>query len=266
MITRDVSFLAEIVPPNLMALGKQLATHFEVPDYNIGFKGDAEHKRGYHRSRRFVKNSPYSTNHTYSVSEVPGNRTGGNDDWVCAMDVSLPPDKLLPMCQRLDVAVRAGKIEKVAEWFGNRDGNNRVDGYDNIHNAVSSSDSSHLWHAHFSFIRARANDDHKDLFEILTGTGIVDMATPDEIASATWEKDLRSESLDQGKPHKAHESVTNSIQTGRDLDALAKLLATWMPLVDAALRRLEKANAVPIDTTKVANEIQDKLAAGITRR
>ena len=90
----------EFTPPSIVALGKAVRAHFGLSAYDIGTKGDQHHLRGYHRSRAWVLGSKYSTNRTYSVTETPGNRTGGNDAWVCALDISAPPNILLPMCRR----------------------------------------------------------------------------------------------------------------------------------------------------------------------
>lgn len=170
-ITSDRAWQRETVPPSLARLGERLREHFEVPAVNVGFKGDEDHRRGYHRSRQFLFESGYASNRRYSVTEH-GNRPGdgGDPTWVCAMDVTLPHDELVAACRRLDVAVRAGRLEKVAEWYGNTGGDNRVDGYDNIVNAISSSDPSHLWHLHLSFLRSRAGEDHSDVYAVLTGT------------------------------------------------------------------------------------------------
>ena len=163
-------WLAETVPPHLHALIVGLRAHFKAGPNDIGAKGDTNHLRGYHRSRAWVKNSPYCTNRTYSVTETPGNRSGGNANWLCAIDVGgMAQVELLAMCQRLDVAVRAGRLEKVTEWYGNLGGDDRVDGYNNIANRLASSDSSHLSHLHLSFDRGRVDEDHTDLLNILTG-------------------------------------------------------------------------------------------------
>lgn len=167
MMQRDVAFVAETIPPNLQKLIEGLRDAFHVPAENIGAKGDLDHRRGYHRSRRFLLRSPFSVSQYYSVIE-PGNLKG-DEDWICAIDISLPEPQLIATCKRLDQAVRAGKLEKVAEWYGNTNGDNHVDGFDNIANAIASSDPSHLWHLHISLIRGRANEDHSDLLAILTG-------------------------------------------------------------------------------------------------
>lgn len=164
---------AETVPPSLVSLISQLQSYWGIPFVNFGTKGNVFHTRGYHRSFNWVRNSAFSTNRTYSVSETSGNRNPPDKNWVSALDVTLPTDLLLPACQRLDQATRSGGLEKVTEWYGNMDGDTRVDGYDNIRNVVSSSDVSHLWHVHMSFDRGRVNENHSDVFAILTG---VDMA------------------------------------------------------------------------------------------
>jgi hypothetical protein len=169
VITDDRAYQAEIIPDSLRALGDQLATFFNVSPYHVGMKGDANHRGGYHRSRRFLTTSPYARDRHYSVTDSLGN-SQGDPDWVCALDISLPAGLLIPMCARLDRAVRTGRFEKIAEWYGNDDGDNRVDGYDNIRNVVASSDPSHLWHAHIGFIRGRAGDDHSDVYDMLTGS------------------------------------------------------------------------------------------------
>lgn len=160
----------EFQPPTLAKLCSDLRAFYKVPATHIGSKGDNRHLRGYHRSFAWLKNSRHCTNRVYSTSETPGNRKPGNGNYLCAVDISLPAAKLIPMCRRLDIAVRAGRLEKITEWYGNDDGDNRVDGYNNIINAVASSDISHLWHAHLSFDRGLVAQNHDDLYRVLTGT------------------------------------------------------------------------------------------------
>jgi hypothetical protein len=163
---------AEVAPPNLKKLGDALRAHYGLTASAIGYKGDNRHLKGAHRSRRWIKNSAYCTNRTYTVSRTPGDRSGGDDDWLAGLDATLPRAELIAACARLDAAVRAGRLEKITEWYGNDDGDTRVDGYDNIANRAATSDSSHLWHLHITFDRGRANEDHSDLLAILTGTEV----------------------------------------------------------------------------------------------
>lgn len=159
----------EVVPIQLAYLIRNLRNHWDLSRDAIGAKGNNLHLRGYHRSRAWILRSRFATNRQYSIAETADNSHGGDSDWICAIDIQVRESVLIGMCARLDAAVRAGKLEKVAEWYGNKDGDKRVDGYNNIRNEIASSDSSHLWHLHISFIRSRANENHDDLFGILTG-------------------------------------------------------------------------------------------------
>ena len=169
-IQAETWWAREIQPPALAVLCERFRKHYGLGPIYIGSKGDTNHLRGYHRSAAWIHHSAYCTNRTYSVTETPGNRNPGDEDWLCAIDMTIPRAELIAACQRLDVAVRAGKLEKITEWYGNDDGDNRVDGYNNIANRVATSDDSHLWHLHMSFDRGRANENHDDLYRIITGT------------------------------------------------------------------------------------------------
>lgn len=165
----EACYRDETSPPAVARLASSLRARY--PGSEIGQRGDSKHLNGYHRSRRWIKESRYCTNGTYSVSRTEGDRTGGNSNWYTAIDIGVKQTDLLPMCRRLDAAIRAGKLEKITEWYGNFGGDDIVDGYDNIANRLSTSDSSHLWHLHISFDRGRADEDHSDVFAVLTGSG-----------------------------------------------------------------------------------------------
>lgn len=171
----------EYSPAALKTLSSRLEAHW--PGANCYVRGDNNHTRGYHRSRRWINESIYCTNHTYSVSRTAGDRSGGDPNWSCALDLTgLSQEDLHAACQRLDEACRAGKLEKITEWYGNLGNDSVVDGWDNISNQPRSSDSSHLTHLHMSFDRGRANEDHDDLYRILTGD---DMEQTDELIKPT---------------------------------------------------------------------------------
>lgn len=164
----EVWWIRETTPPSLALLRSQLQNFWGIPSINLGVKGDTNHRNGYHRSFAWIKNSPFCTNSTYSVSETPGNRTPGDVNWLAALDIVLDSARLHAMNRRLDSAMRAGRLEKVTQWFGTFDGNTVV-GYNNVTNRPQSSDSSHLFHTHLSFDRLRVGEGHADLFLILTG-------------------------------------------------------------------------------------------------
>lgn len=168
----DPWYRAEKIAPAMQDCIDRLRDFFNVPAINLGSKGDLDHQRGGHRSFNFIKNSPFCTNRTYTVSKTPGDRSGGADkNWLAAMDISLEDARLIPMCKRIDAAVRSGEFEFITEWYGNDDGDNKVDGYDNIANVIASSDSSHLWHCHITIDRGYLNNAAvmERLYLMLTG-------------------------------------------------------------------------------------------------
>lgn len=173
----DEWYRRETTPIQLTRLAVRLSEHYDVPITNMGIRGNLVHFKGYHRSRNFVLRSRHCTDGIYSVSRTDGDHNGGSADSVSAIDIQVPRAELLLMCKRLDKAVRAGILEKVTEWYGNTNGDDRVDGYDNISNRLATSDGSHLWHLHISFDRGHASDDHSDLFTILTGGSSVRVLT-----------------------------------------------------------------------------------------
>jgi hypothetical protein len=220
-ITSDSRYRREKIPPSLQQLADGLAEHFDVPSNHIGIRGDANHRGGYHRSRNFLTSSPYARDRKYSVTDAKSNRDG-DGDWVSALDISLPKDKLIALCRRLDKAVREGKLEKVAEWYGNDDGDNKVDGFDNLRNKVAAADPSHLWHAHIGLLRGRAGDDHSDLLAVLTG------------------EDEEEDDVDQ----KTGDAILGELQSVKDeLKALNDFLMTG--------RRYGKSATKPPESTQI---------------
>lgn len=178
----------ESVPPTLNKLAVDLRAALHVPANDVGMRGDTAHLRGYHRSAAWVKNSTFCTNRSYSVSETAGNRIPRDSNWVCAIDIGgMPQADLIAMCKRVDEAVRSGRFEKITEWYGNINGDQRVDGYDNIRNVLATSDSSHLVHLHLSFDRNRVAENHDDVFAMLMGA---EMELTDEVRTGLTVKNV----------------------------------------------------------------------------
>lgn len=167
------AYNAEYTPPTLRAVGQAVVDHFpEITWNHIGFKGNDLHDSGYHRSIRWnYLTRGYGANYSDKISRDTSQRTTVRKDAIRAIDITAPLSVLLPMCQRLDQAVRAGRLEvDVREWYGNDDGDNRVDGYDNFYNRVATSDPSHLWHLHISFYTDTVDQPHTTLISVLIGT------------------------------------------------------------------------------------------------
>lgn len=164
----EAAWREEFAAPALVELAAGLHDHW--PGAEIGLRGNNVHLNGYHRSRRWIRESRFCTNRTYSVTRTAGDKAGGNSNWSCALDFGgIPQSELFAVCKRLDAAVRAGRLEKITEWYGNFGGDDRVDGWDNIADRIASSDASHLTHLHMGFDRGRADEDHSDLLAILIG-------------------------------------------------------------------------------------------------
>lgn len=155
-LDNEAAWRAQTVPPALESLGAGLRAHYGVGRDRIGSPGNNLHLRGGHRSRRWILQSAYCTNRTYTVTYTADKL--GDEDWYSAIDID-PDDQaeLIAMTRRLDAACRAGLFPEISEWFGNLGGDSVVDGWNNITKRPASSDSSHLSHTHITLLRQYAN-------------------------------------------------------------------------------------------------------------
>jgi hypothetical protein len=146
----------EIVTVELDWLGDEICRRTGQPRYAAGTKGDVNHLRGAHRSQEWILKSVYCTNRTYTV------QSGLSADQlrhIAGFDFTPGSGTaMVAQCKRLYAALRAGELEEVREFYGNVDGDQIVDGWNNIENRVATSDSSHLWHWHLSIDRRRLTD------------------------------------------------------------------------------------------------------------
>ena len=179
-LNTEAVWRGETVTPHMEWLVTNLCAFYGVPRANGGIKGDNKHLNGGHRSQSWIRNSRYCTNRTYTV--VPGLAPHLADD-VPAFDVTLPRWAMLQISSNADKLTRSGQLEELVLWYGNTDGDQRVDGYDNIRNAVVTSDASHLWHLHGQVSRhlTRSWEAVRKIYRGLT-TGRVDMGQADDRA------------------------------------------------------------------------------------
>lgn len=147
----------QIEPPELKRLRMDLEKYFDSDKTNIGTMGDNRHLRGYHRSRNWILHSKHCTNRSYSVTESAGNKSGGNGDWISAIDIVVGEARSRTIAHRVDVAVKRGQIRYVREIILERD----------------------PWHVHLSLDRAHTNDNHDQLFRVITGVEPVGSAQVD---------------------------------------------------------------------------------------
>lgn len=160
----------EIVTPELAQFGAWVREHWRLSADAIGNKGNNVHLNGSHRSQEWILKSKWCTNRTYTVQ---AGLTAEQLRHIAGEDITpASTADMLTMSQRVDRATRAGQLEEVVAWYGNLNGDTRVDGYDNIRNVAATSDSSHLWHLHLSLDRRVLRDLNamRRIFAVLTGT------------------------------------------------------------------------------------------------
>lgn len=255
--------------PALSALRRGLLARW--PAAEVGIRGDNHHLRGYHRSRRWIRDSSFCSDRGYSVSRTAGDRGGGDANWACAIDLGgIAQGELYAVCRRLDAAVRAGHLEKITEWYGNFGGDDRVDGFDNITDRMASADSSHLTHLHISFDRGRANEDHSDLLAILTGDDMPDwfkQADWDNLRWRNYSTDVEGSDVAKGGPAagqamwlprflKAMDAKISLIASKVDLDPAE--LAELKAATEAGAKAGVSAGAAPL-AAAIADALSDDL-------
>lgn len=135
------------VPFNLTILVQRLEMFYDPGVTNIGAYGDIRHLKGYHRSRRWIRDSSYCRDRKYSVTESDGNRGGGNDNDICGVDIVLGYERSRTVWERINVARNSGRISYIRELLLERD----------------------PWHVHIGLDRAHGDSDHTELFNVITG-------------------------------------------------------------------------------------------------
>lgn len=134
-------------------LGAELCRATGRPADAFGNKGDnaAGHMKGGHRSQEWIERSQYCTNHTYTVQ--PG-LTEEQKRHIPAIDFT-PGSAQAMVFQSANIydGMRRGELDEVVEFYGNVNGDQIVDGWNNLLDRDISSDPSHLWHWHARFGR-----------------------------------------------------------------------------------------------------------------
>lgn len=118
-----------------------------------GIVGDANHSYGYHRARTEIASNDYS-------AVLPLDREGPGDA-ASALDISLPPNRMIEVTARLRAAAGRNdpRLYALREFAGtldgrttfNRDLSTSIEGF-------AQWDDSHLWHVHLSGYRKYADD------------------------------------------------------------------------------------------------------------
>lgn len=141
----------EIVTVELDWLGDEICHRTGRPRTAAGTKGDRNHVRGSHRSQEWIKRSAFCTNRTYTVQ---GGLSALQERYVAGFDFTPgTAEAMIAQSKRILAAMKAGRLDEVREFYGNIDGDQVVDGWDNVRDRAASSDSSHLWHWHMGIDR-----------------------------------------------------------------------------------------------------------------
>lgn len=125
--------------------------------------GTFANKAGYHNVPKNLRAGDYSLRYGR-----------GNAAWCAAIDLTLPLAEMKRYSARLlksGLDPKDPRLNYLREFFGNVDGNQIVDGFDFQSNTRVSSDKSHLWHIHISFMRAYVADPacYRALMSVLRG-------------------------------------------------------------------------------------------------
>lgn len=193
---------AERVTEAVDWLGDNLCARTGRPRTAFGAKGDEFHLRGAHRSQRWILTSRYCTNRGYTVQN---GLTESQKDEIAGIDFT-PGNgqEMIQQSRRLYEAMRAGLLDEVFEFYGNIDGNQIVDGWDNIDDENITSDTSHLWHWHLTLDRRQLNN--MNLMRRILATALGDPMTQPDVAltpsqnaalAETWAANV---ALRDGKP------------------------------------------------------------------
>ncbi|WP_018350938.1 hypothetical protein [Longispora albida] len=117
-----------------------------------GIVGDPAHARtgGYHISREDQPTSNYSV-------QLPEDRAG-QATWASAVDMNMNPADMRLVTGRLLASAKDQndpRLNYCREFYGTLNGRD-VTGWDTYHGHPATSDDSHLWHVHISFLRQHA--------------------------------------------------------------------------------------------------------------
>lgn len=201
----------EYAPDAIRWLANQLEDSVETAEFS-GIVGDHAHTYGYHRSRNVIPRNDYSA--------VLAADRRGDGDAASALDMKYSAKWMKIVTKRLiDSAEDPDdpRMTGVREFYGTTNGavvNGRIHNGDYAWR-FESSDDSHLWHVHISFLREHANNKQtmQDVLSVITN-GEGDMPSVKEF----WREDniLSSEAMGYGPDYvKGNKGMTPA--TGLEL-------------------------------------------------
>jgi hypothetical protein len=180
----DLAYRAEVTPESIKDLGRRLCDEWGVGPGAFGARGNLQHTRGYHRSRRYNR-AHYPSD--YSIQLAADKR--GDENWISAFDftpgvwgTTANRQQMIVITKRMRAAAKARdpRVRKVREFAGTEDGRTVVTIDMQTGGDRTPFDLSHLDHGHGSVFREFAADDHTGIFEVMAGIGddMIDMDQP----------------------------------------------------------------------------------------
>lgn len=143
--------MAEYAPEAIRWLAQQIQA--KIPKSKLsGIVGDSSHTYGYHRARSTLPKSDYSV-------QLAEDRAG-DADAASALDISFTASDMKTVTGRLLKSAKDEddpRLNYCREFYGTLDGK-KVAGWDTHFGNPATSDDSHLWHVHISFLRKYATD------------------------------------------------------------------------------------------------------------
>jgi hypothetical protein len=202
----DMWYRREETPPTIKAAGAALCVAYGVGADHFGAKGNLTHYSGYHRSRDYILNSPYSPYKAsdYSVVQTPDK--GGDARDVSAFDFTPAVwgsadnrSKMVVLTKRLLTAAQARdpRVANLREFAGTLDGRTVVT-FDLMRMSFKEPfDSTHLDHIHGSLWRSRAASDHSGIVSVMLGGNMAAGDADKYAEAAAWREHAFTYGLDE---------------------------------------------------------------------
>ena len=191
-----------------------------------GIVGDASHGYGYHLSRAMLPSSDYSV-------QLADDKLG-DPDAASALDIKPGgTEGMRVVTRRLIDATQAGdpRMRPVREFFGTLDGRN-VTGLDVVGRYWVTSDDSHLWHVHISFLRRFATDKAAlaGVADVIAGRPLTTTTTTEREAQTMGTILVRkADAKNAGAMGTMNDTYEVRTQTGPQWTAIAKIRGRQAP-------------------------------------
>lgn len=248
--TSDRWYVNEYEPPTILAMAAPLCAHYGRPRAAFGCRGNTSHTYGYHRSRSFIVNSPYSSQKlgdysiqsTLDTSEPDWNLCSGFDFVPGGWGTAENRRRMVELTTRLRKAAlaRDPAMSALREIAGTLDGRTVTRFRCSDGAILSPFDSSHLDHIHGSFWRSRAKLNHSGIVQIMIGDDML----PDErqmlLNVHDWLYDL-CRGLVVADPGTAHLTAYVPNRQLAELQAKVDVLLSKADLTPDELAQIEQA-------------------------